>query len=90
MSVQSFLSGMVTAGFLVASVFFAKFWSRSRDFLFLAFCGAFCLLALNQALVALMPEPEEERGWVYLLRVAAFLLIAIAIVRKNVSDEEPD
>ena len=87
---QSFLSGMVTAGFLVASVYFARFWSRSRDFLFLAFCGAFGLLALNQALVALVPEPEEERGWVYLLRVAAFVLIAIAIVRKNTSGAEPD
>lgn len=87
---QSFLSGMVTAGFLVASAFFARSWSRSRDFLFLAFGGAFCLLAANQALVALVPEPEEERGWVYLLRVAAFLLIAIAIVGKNVSDVGPD
>jgi len=81
--VNSFLSGMVTAGFLAAGLFFARFWARSREFLFLAFAAAFWLLALNQALVALVPEPEERQSWFYLLRVAAFLLIAIAIIRKN-------
>ena len=81
--VNTFLSGMVTAGFLAGGLFFARFWSRSRDRLFLAFTAAFWLLALNQALVALVPEPEEKQSWIYLLRVAAFLLIAIAVVGKN-------
>ncbi len=81
--VNTFVSGMVTAGFLAAGLFFARFWSRSRDFLFLAFTAAFWLLALNQALVVLVPEPNGGQSWFYLLRVAAFLLIAAAIVRKN-------
>jgi len=81
--VNIFLSGMVTAGFLAGGLFFARFWARSRDFLFLAFTAAFWLLALNQALVVLVSQPEDQRSWFYLLRVAAFLLIAIAIVRKN-------
>jgi hypothetical protein len=75
---------MVTTGFLVAGLFFARFWARSRDSLFLAFAAAFWLLALNQLLVSLVDDEAEDRqSWLYLLRVVAFLLIAIAIVRKN-------
>jgi O-antigen ligase len=88
--VTVFLSGMVTAGFLAAGLFFARFWSRSRDFLFLAFTLAFWLLALNQALVVLLPEPNDRESWFYLLRVAAFLLIAAAIIRKNAGDPGAD
>jgi hypothetical protein len=85
-----FLAGMVAAGFLVGGLFFARFWVRSRDSLFLAFTAAFWLLALNQALVALVQEPEANQSWLYLLRVAAFLLIAAAIVRKNAGDAGDD
>jgi hypothetical protein len=87
--VNAFLAGMVTTGFLVAGLYFARFWARSRDFLFLAFSAAFWLLALNETLVALAREPTGGSSWFYLLRVAAFLLIAAAIVRKN-AGEEPD
>ncbi len=51
-SVNMFLAGMVTAGFLASGLFFARFWVRSRDSFFLAFTAAFWLLALNQMLVA--------------------------------------
>lgn len=82
-TLNPFLGGMVTAGFLAGGLFFARFWARSRDSLFLAFTAAFWLLALNQLLVSLVEEPEYSQSWFYLLRVAAFLLIAAAIVRKN-------
>jgi hypothetical protein len=85
LAVNMFLSGMVTAGSLAAGLFFARFWARSHDSLFLAFTAAFWLLALNQLLVSLVDEAEDRQSWLYLLRVAAFLLIAIAIVRKNAS-----
>jgi uncharacterized protein DUF5985 len=81
--VNTYLSGLVTAGFLTSGLFFAKFWARSHDFLFLAFAAAFWLLASNQALVTLVPEPDDKASWYYLLRVTAFLLIAVAIIRKN-------
>ena len=82
----SFFSGIVSAGFLACGLFFLRFWSRSRDFLFLAFAAAFWLLALNVAVVILVPEPDEIRSWFYLIRVIAYVLIAIAIVRKNAVD----
>ena len=85
-AVNMFLAGMVTAGFIAGGLFFARFWARSRDSLFLTFSAAFWLLALNQALVSLNQQPEANQVWLYLLRVAAFLLIAVAIVRKNAAD----
>lgn len=79
-----FTSGVITAGFLVASLFFLRFWRRTQDSLFAIFSAAFVLLALNQALAVLLELGREELGWVYLLRIAAFTLIIIGIVRKNV------
>ena len=78
-----FLSGAVVMGFLVAGLFFLKFWRRTHDELFLAFTGAFWLLGLGQALLAFANIPLEERSWIYLLRLAAFTLILAAIWRKN-------
>ena len=56
---------------------------RSADGLFLAFALAFWLLALNTAVAGLGGVSREEMSYVYLLRLAAFSLIIIAIVRKN-------
>jgi hypothetical protein len=86
----TYLAGMTTAGFLACGLFFARFWWRSRDPLFIAFAVAFWLLAVNAALVVMLPEPHERRSLFYLLRIAAFLLIAIAIVRKNAAAEPGD
>jgi hypothetical protein len=77
------MSGMITMGFLVAALLFLRFWTRTRDMLFAAFATAFVLLAMNQALVALIDVPREERSWIYLLRIAAFGLIIAAVVWKN-------
>ena len=78
-----FLSGAITLGFLVAALFFLRFWKRTRDTLFIAFAAAFALLALNQALLVLTDIPVEERSWLYLLRLAAFAIILGSIWRKN-------
>ena len=78
-----FLSGAVSMGFLVCGLFFLRFWSRSRDELFLGFAVAFALLSVAQALLSLTGVPVEERSWIYLLRLAAFLIIILAIGRKN-------
>ena len=79
----NFVFGIITMGYVVAGLFFAKFWRRSRDPLFAIFALAFWLLALNQALVAVLDVPREEQSWAYLLRLAAFILIIVAIVYKN-------
>jgi hypothetical protein len=78
-----FLSGAISAGFLIAGLFFLRFWRKSRDGLFAAFAIAFWLLGLNQALLTFSNVPVEERSWLFLLRLAAFVLILAAIWRKN-------
>ena len=78
-----FLSGAVTMGFVIAGLFFLRFWKRTHDGLFIAFALAFWLLGLNQALLAFTDIPVEERSWLFLLRLAAFSLILISIWRKN-------
>lgn len=78
-----FLSGAVTFGFIIAGLFFLRFWKRTGDGLFLAFAAAFWLLGLNQALLALSHIPIEERSWLYLLRLAAFAIILASIWKKN-------
>ena len=78
-----FLSGMATMGYVVAAIFFLRFWRRTRDRLFLAFGAAFFLFALNQTFVALSSYPREDQSVFYLLRFAGFALIIGAIVAKN-------
>jgi len=78
-----FLSGALTMGFLIATLFFVRFWKRTSDHLFLAFAIAFALLALNQALAQWLGAADERVGYTYLLRVLGFVLILIAIVNKN-------
>jgi len=80
-----FLSGAVTMGFAVAAIFFLRFWRRTAERLFLAFAGAFFLLALNQALALWLGAADERVGYTYLLRVLGFVFILSAIVDKNVA-----
>jgi membrane-associated PAP2 superfamily phosphatase len=83
MTLFDFLSGAITFGFMVAALFFLRFWKKTRDGLFLAFATAFGLLGLGQAVQALAKIPQEEWGYIFLIRLAAFTLILFAIVRKN-------
>ena len=83
MTVYDFLSGAVAFGFFTCGLFFLRFWRRSKDSLFVAFALAFALLALSQALTTLMQLHFEERSGLYLLRFAAFSILIVAILDKN-------
>lgn len=83
MTLYDFLSGAVALGFFVCGLFFCRFWRRTRDPLFLAFALSFALLGSGQAILALANIPTEERGSIYLIRLAAFAVIIAAILRKN-------
>jgi Family of unknown function (DUF5985) len=82
-SLAIFLSGVATTGFVLAGLFFFRFWRRTRDGLFVAFGIAFWLMALNQGLIAIPGIPREEQSWLYLLRLGAFGLLIVAIIAKN-------
>lgn len=81
----AFTGGMLTAGYLALALFFLQFWRRSRDPLFATFSVAFVLMAANQALPIIYQVAEENRAAFYLLRLFAFSLIIVAILRKNLA-----
>ena len=81
--VNDFLAGAIVMGFTVAALMFLKFWRRTREGLFLAFAGSFLLLGVTQALLTLGNFADEERSWLYLVRLTAFLLILFAMGWKN-------
>jgi hypothetical protein len=85
----AFADGATALGCVIAGLFFLKFWRRTRDGLFLAFASAFWLLAANAALPVLLNRPAYLHGEVYLLRLAAFLLIILAIAAKNLDGRRP-
>lgn len=77
-----FVAGALAVGFGVAALFFLRFWRRAGEGLFLAFAFAFGLMALSQAFQIL----ACGRDWdihVYGARLAAFGLIILAILLKN-------
>jgi hypothetical protein len=78
-----FLSGVITMGFIVGGLFFLRFWKRTGEGLFIAFALAFWLLGLTQSLLTFTNIPVEERSWLYLVRLTAFLLILVSIWHKN-------
>lgn len=80
---NDFLGGAIVMGFSVGALLFLKFWRRTRESIFLAFAASFLLLALTQALLTLGAVYTEERSWLYLLRLAAFLLILFALWWQN-------
>jgi hypothetical protein len=84
-----FMAGAVTLGFIVAAVFFLRFWRKTSDRLFLAFALGFFLLALNQALAQWLGAADERVGYTYVLRIIGFVLILAAIVDKNLARDGP-
>jgi hypothetical protein len=77
-----FMAGATAMAFGLSGLFFFRFWTRLRDPLFLAFAGAFWLLTL-QSSTAVIDIPDQPWSWTYLFRVAAYMLIIVAILAKN-------
>ena len=88
----AFLSGMTTMGYVIAGLFFFRFWWRTRDRLFVYFGVSFCLLAISQALSALSGISGDAQSWIYLPRLAAFTLLIVGIIGKNIGEatRKPD
>jgi hypothetical protein len=80
---DSFLSGAICMAASVISLFFIRFWRKTHDPLFAFFAAAFAILALER--VARLPwhVDNEVQPYTYLARLFAFLLIIVAIIRKN-------
>ena len=80
---SALLSGILVTEYAVIALFFLRFWKTSHDRLFVMFAGAFFLLAIQRLAIALTAEMLEQQAPLYLLRLAAFVVIIMAIADKN-------
>ena len=82
-----FLSGGLVMACLIAALFFWRYWTDSRDRLFLFFAASFAIESVNRAVFAWLggqAATEYQLGYV-LARLLSFLLIIVAIIDKNAS-----
>jgi hypothetical protein len=80
---QEMLSGAIAAGWLIAGLFFLRFWRRSGDRFFLWFALSFWLEAINRVALGLFVGTEEDNPVIYGLRVVSYGFILYAIWYKN-------
>jgi len=80
---KEFLWGMLTLASVIAALFFLRYWTLVRDRLFAFFSLAFLILGVNWLGLALMRPAFEPVHVLYLTRLLAFSLIAVAIIDKN-------
>lgn len=85
---KSFIYGAVFLGFVTISLFFFRFWLKSKDRFFAIFGSSFLLLAAEGLLTAILKPDLETRTIIYLLRLTAFILIIGAIIDKNRAGKE--
>lgn len=80
---KPFCWGMLTMAGLVASLFFLRYWKVTGDRLFVFFAVAFALLAVNWLALSAFDPTFEARHLIYLVRLAAFIILIVGIVDKN-------
>jgi hypothetical protein len=85
----SFLSGMITSGFLIAALFFFRFWRRTSDSLFVIFGISFLLFAIGQSISVSFDFLQDDKTLVYVVRLIGFALLLVAIARKNLAKPKP-
>ncbi len=81
---SDFLQGATALASLGVALFFLKYWRRTHDRLFAAFAAAFLVFSINRVVLSAIDEDDEARTYVYLIRAAVFVLIAGAVLDKNV------
>jgi hypothetical protein len=77
------LMGAVAMASFVATLFFLRFWSQTRDPLFMFFAAAFALDTLSRIALGLSHPSDELEPFYYLARLVMFGLIIAAIIHKN-------
>ena len=78
-----FLSGALTALCCVVSLFFLRFYLRSRDRLFLCFACAFFMLGVERIFISVNEIANEQANGVFVIRLVSFLLILWGIIDRN-------
>jgi Family of unknown function (DUF5985) len=89
-SMATFFSGFTMATFSACALFFFKFWRASRDRFFFFF-GLTCFLLSLERFASLLYSPLTASGdqltesgiYVYMIRLAAFVMLLVGIWEKN-------
>lgn len=91
MRLTLFFSGFGCATFLASALFFIKFWRTSRDPFYAYFAAGCGLIGIERVVAvfldgtfeAVASPATEASSWVYLLRLASFLIIGVGVLNKN-------
>jgi hypothetical protein len=81
--VGELISGAIIMAYLVAGLYFLRFWKESADRLFMIFGIAFWVLGGQRILLFALAGNDQAHPFIYGVRLLAFLLILGAILDKN-------
>lgn len=77
------LNGATAMACLGVALFFGRFWRESADRLFFCLSAAFVAFAVNYAALGLLPASDERRGYAFVIRLLAFLVILVGLLLKD-------
>lgn len=80
---EQMLNGAIAVGWLVAGLFFFRFWRHTRDRFFLFFAASFWIEAVNRVALGSTAGTSENDPVFYGVRVLSYGLILLAIWQKN-------
>ncbi|MEW5847804.1 MAG: DUF5985 family protein [Myxococcota bacterium] len=80
---NQFLSGAIMMACWVVGMMFLRFWSKTRDRLFLMFAVAFWILAVERIALVVIWLGNEVATYVFVIRLIAFAVIIAAVADKN-------
>lgn len=80
---EKMIIGATVMACFTITAFLINSWQRTRDRFFLFFAVSFFVDGAGRILMGVFDYPEETKPLIYLMRLAAFLLIIIAILDKN-------
>lgn len=80
---QEMLNGAIAVGWLIAGLFFFRFWYQTRDRFFLWFALSFWIESANRVTLGLLVGATEDNPLFYCVRLVSYGLIILAIWQKN-------
>lgn len=83
-----YMYGALSLGCFAIALFFVRYHRLAKDELFLWFAGSFATLALHWTVLT-FGTTSEHAHLLYVVRLLAFLMIVVAILRKNRAAKRP-
>jgi len=78
------LIGAIAMASAVVSLFFIRFWKRTKDTFFLCFAISFLLDGLSRLIMG-ATSLQDSSSLIYVIRMFAYFLIIYAIYIKNLN-----